>query len=122
MLPPAPLAVSAPTSTRPAEFLYDNMMISASVIEAANRTDRTKKLLYLASSSAYPRNAVQPIHESALLTGALEPTNEGYALAEIIGLKLCETYRKQYARNLSSRSFRPTCTDQTTTSMSLTVV
>lgn len=84
---------------RPAEFLYDNMMISASVIEAANRTTRTQKLLYLASSSAYPRNAPQPVRESALLTGPLEPTNEGYALAEIIGLKLCETYRKQYARN-----------------------
>ena len=82
-------------STRPAEFLYDNMMIHATVVEASRAHDVTK-LLYLGSSCIYPRAAEQPINESALLTGALEPTNEGYALAKIAGIKLCMFYRQQY--------------------------
>ncbi len=82
-------------STRPAEFLYDNMMIHATVVEASRRTDVTK-LLYLGSSCIYPRNATQPITEDELLTGTLEPTNEGYALAKISGIKLCDYYRQQY--------------------------
>lgn len=82
-------------STRPAEFLYDNMMIHATVVEASRRTDVTK-LLYLGSSCIYPRNAEQPITEEALLTGPLEQTNEGYALAKISGIKLCDYYRTQY--------------------------
>ncbi|MCL4118608.1 UNVERIFIED_CONTAM: hypothetical protein GTU68_042948 [Idotea baltica] len=85
----------AANSTSPAEFLYDNMMIHASVIEAAHRTD-VAKLLYLGSSCIYPRNAPQPIPEDALLTGPLEPTNEGYALAKISGIRLCDFYRRQY--------------------------
>ena len=82
-------------SARPGEFLYDNLMIAANVIEAA-RVAETTKLLFLGSSCIYPRLAAQPIAESALLTGALEPTNEGYAIAKIAGIKLCETYRRQY--------------------------
>jgi len=88
-------------STRQAEFLYDNMMIHATVVEAA-RTVGVKKLLYLGSSCIYPRLADQPIHESALLTGPLEPTNEGYALAKIAGIKLCQFYREQYGCNFIS--------------------
>lgn len=82
-------------SVRPAEFLYDNLAISANVIEAA-RQHGTMKLLFLGSSCIYPKFAAQPIAESALLTGALEPTNEAYAVAKIAGLKLVETYRRQY--------------------------
>ncbi|MDP1819162.1 MAG: NAD-dependent epimerase/dehydratase family protein, partial [Acidimicrobiales bacterium] len=82
-------------STRPAEFLYDNMMIHATVIHAAHEVG-TGKLLYLGSSCIYPRDSAQPIREDALLTGPLEPTNEGYALAKIAGIKLCDTYRTQY--------------------------
>ncbi|MEM6793220.1 MAG: GDP-L-fucose synthase [Acidobacteriota bacterium] len=82
-------------STRPAEFIYDNMMIHATVVEAAHRFSATK-LLYLGSSCIYPRQCEQPIPESALLTGPLEPTNEAYALAKIAGIKLCQAYRKQY--------------------------
>ena len=82
-------------SVRPAEFLYDNLVISANVIEAA-RQHGTMKLLFLGSSCIYPKFAPQPIAESALLTGALEPTNEAYAVAKIAGLKLVETYRRQY--------------------------
>jgi GDP-L-fucose synthase len=88
-------------STRPAEFLYDNMMIHATVVEAAHRTG-TGKLLYLGSSCIYPREAPQPIPEDALLTGPLEPTNESYALAKIAGIKLCEGYRRQYGCNFIS--------------------
>jgi GDP-L-fucose synthase len=88
-------------STRPAEFLYDNMMIHATVVEAAYRVG-TKKLLYLGSSCIYPREAPQPIPEDALLTGPLEPTNESYALAKIAGIKLCEGYRRQYGCNFIS--------------------
>jgi len=82
-------------STRPAEFLYDNMMIHGTVVHAAYEND-VSRLLYLGSSCIYPRNAPQPMREEALLTGPLEPTNEGYALAKIAGIKLCQSYRKQY--------------------------
>lgn len=85
-------------STRQAEFLYDNMMIHATVIEAARQSEVTK-LLYLGSACVYPRLSSQPIPESALLTGPLEPTNEGYALAKIAGIRLCEFYRQQYGCN-----------------------
>ena len=82
-------------STRPAEFLYDNLMIHGTVVHASHRVG-VEKLLYLGSSCIYPRHAEQPITEDALLGGPLEPTNEGYALAKIVGIKLCETYRSQY--------------------------
>jgi GDP-L-fucose synthase len=88
-------------STRPAEFLYDNMMIHATVVEAAHQWN-CAKLLYLGSSCIYPRNSVQPITEDALLTGELEPTNEAYAIAKIAGMKLCAAYRKQYGCNFIS--------------------
>ncbi len=82
-------------STRPAEFIYDNLMIHATVVHAAWRTN-VRKLLYLGSSCIYPREAPQPMAEEALLTGALEPTNEPYAVAKIAGIKLCQAYRRQY--------------------------
>ena len=82
-------------ATRPAEFIYDNMMIHATVVHAAYQF-KVKKLLYLGSSCIYPRNAVQPMTEEALLTGTLEPTNEAYAIAKIAGIKLCAAYRTQY--------------------------
>lgn len=82
-------------STRPAEFLYDNMMIAANVIEGSRRVG-VKKLLFLGSSCIYPRLAPQPISEDALLTGPLEPTNEWYGIAKIVGLKMCTAYRRQY--------------------------
>ncbi|HCV34435.1 MAG TPA: GDP-fucose synthetase [Acidimicrobiaceae bacterium] len=88
-------------STRPAEFLYDNLMIHGTVVQAAHRTS-VDKLLYLGSSCIYPRLADQPITEEALLSGPLEPTNEGYALAKIAGIKLCETYRRQYGDDFIS--------------------
>jgi GDP-L-fucose synthase len=88
-------------STRPAEFLYDNLMIHATVVEAARRYETTK-LLYLGSSCIYPRLATQPITEDQLLTGPLEPTNEAYALAKIAGIKLCDSYRAQYGCNFIS--------------------
>ncbi|MDG1464292.1 MAG: GDP-L-fucose synthase [Acidimicrobiales bacterium] len=88
-------------STRPAEFLYDNLMIHGTVVQAAHRTG-VDKLLYLGSSCIYPRHAAQPITEEALLSGPLEPTNEGYALAKIAGIKLCETYRRQYGDDFIS--------------------
>ena len=88
-------------STRPAEVLYDNLMIHSTVVQAAHRTG-VDKLLYLGSSCIYPRHADQPITEEALLTGPLEPTNEGYALAKIAGIKLCETYRRQYGDDFIS--------------------
>lgn len=88
-------------STRPAEFLYDNLMIHATVVHAAH-TVEVEKLLYLGSSCIYPRLSTQPIDESQLLTGPLEPTNEGYALAKIAGIKLCATYRRQYGSNFIS--------------------
>ncbi len=79
----------------PAEFLYDNLMIEANVIEAA-RQHGVAKLLFLGSSCIYPKLAPQPIPEEALLTGPLEPTNEWYAIAKIAGIKLCHAYRRQY--------------------------
>jgi len=83
-------------ATRPGEFLYDNLMIAANVIEAARRA-AVGKLLFLGSSCIYPRAAPQPISEDALLTSPLEPTNEAYAIAKIAGLKLVEACRAQYA-------------------------
>ncbi|MEY2552625.1 MAG: GDP-L-fucose synthase [Ilumatobacteraceae bacterium] len=88
-------------STRPAEFIYDNMMIHGTVVHACHLYDVTK-LLYLGSSCIYPRQATQPITEDALLTGPLEPTNEWYAIAKIAGIKLCQAYRKQYGRDFIS--------------------
>jgi GDP-L-fucose synthase len=82
-------------STRPAEFIYDNMMIHATVVHAAHMF-RVKKLLYLGSSCIYPRQAKQPMTEDQLLTAPLEPTNEPYAVAKIAGIKLCQAYRRQY--------------------------
>src|SRR6187397_1240289 len=82
-------------STRPAEFLYDNIMIHATVVHASHLYG-VRKLLYLGSSCIYPRLANQPITEDQLLEGPLEPTNEAYALAKIAGIKLCESYRHQY--------------------------
>jgi GDP-L-fucose synthase len=82
-------------ATRPAEFLYDNLAICANVIEAARQTG-VKKLVFLGSSCVYPRLASQPMREEMLLTGALEPTNEWYAIAKITGIKLCQAYRRQY--------------------------
>jgi GDP-L-fucose synthase len=82
-------------ATRPGEFLYDNLAIATNVIEAARR-GQVEKLLFLGSSCIYPRLAPQPMAESCLLTGALEPSNEAYAIAKIAGLKLCRAYRRQY--------------------------
>jgi GDP-L-fucose synthase len=82
-------------ATRPAEFLYENLVIETNVIHAAWRTG-VKKLLFLGSSCIYPRQAQQPMREESLLTGALEPTNEWYAIAKIAGIKLCEAFRRQY--------------------------
>ncbi|MEQ1761283.1 MAG: GDP-L-fucose synthase [Vicinamibacterales bacterium] len=82
-------------ATRPAEFIYDNLMIHATVVDAAYRHD-VRKLLYLGSACIYPREAPRPTTEGALLTGLLEPTNESYAIAKIAGIKLCEAYRLQY--------------------------
>jgi len=82
----------------PADFLYDNLMIEANVIEAAHRAD-VAKLLFLGSSCIYPKFAEQPIREEALLTGPLEPTNEWYAVAKIAGIKLCQAYRRQHGRD-----------------------
>lgn len=82
-------------STRPADFLYDNVMIAANIIHAAANV-RTPKVLFLGSSCIYPRLAQQPIPERALLSGPLEPTNEWYAIAKIAGIKLCQAYRRQH--------------------------
>jgi GDP-L-fucose synthase len=82
----------------PAAFLYDNLMIEANVIHAAHRLD-VDKLVFLGSSCIYPKFAAQPIREDALLTGALEPTNEWYAVAKIAGLKLCQAYRREHGRD-----------------------
>ena len=79
----------------PAQFLYDNLMIEANVIDAA-RAQACEKLLFLGSSCIYPRMAPQPISEDALLTGPLEPTNEWYAVAKIAGIKLCQAYRREH--------------------------
>jgi GDP-L-fucose synthase len=88
-------------ATRPAEFIYDNLMIHATVVHAAHQF-ATRKLLYLGSSCIYPRECPQPMKEEYLLTGALEPTNEPYAIAKIAGIKLCQAYRRQYGRDFIS--------------------
>lgn len=88
-------------ATRPAEFLYDNLVIETNIIHAAYRAD-VGKLLFLGSSCIYPKLAPQPMTEDALLTGPLEPTNEWYAIAKIAGIKLCQAYRRQYGRDFIS--------------------
>ncbi|MCP3973301.1 MAG: GDP-L-fucose synthase [bacterium] len=88
-------------SSRPAEFIYDNMMIHSTVVHAAWE-HQVSKLLYLGSSCIYPREAPQPMTEDDLLTGPLEPTNEPYAIAKIAGIKLCGAYRRQYGANFIS--------------------
>jgi GDP-L-fucose synthase len=88
-------------STRPAEFIYDNLMIHGTVVHAAHQFGAAK-LLYLGSSCIYPRECAQPMKEEYLLTGALEATNEWYALAKIAGIKLCEAYRRQYGSQFIS--------------------
>ncbi len=87
--------------TWPADFLYDNLMIEANVIHAAFRTG-VEKLLFLGSSCIYPKFAKQPIPESELLAGPLEPTNEWYAIAKIAGIKLCQAYRRQHGADFIS--------------------
>ena len=88
-------------NTYRAEFLYDNLMIEANVIDASYRHG-VEKLMFLGSSCIYPKLAPQPLHEDALLTGLLEPTNEPYAIAKIAGIKLCDAYRAQYGCNFVS--------------------
>ncbi|BCY27838.1 GDP-L-fucose synthase [Flavobacterium okayamense] len=88
-------------NTYPAEFIYDNMMIQNNVIHAAY-LNKVEKLFFLGSSCIYPKFAPQPLKEEYLLTGALEPTNEAYAIAKISGLKMCEFYKKQYGCNFIS--------------------
>ena len=88
-------------NTYPAEFLYDNLMIEANVINAAYKHGTTK-LLFLGSSCIYPKFAEQPIKEDSLLTGLLEPTNEAYAIAKIAGIKMCQAYHKQYGSRFIS--------------------
>jgi GDP-L-fucose synthase len=104
MMAHRPQAVFVPAATvggilandsRPGEFLYDNLMIEANLIEAARRAG-VEKLLFLGSSCIYPKMAPQPLREDALLTGPLEPTNQWYAVAKIAGIKLCQAYRRQY--------------------------
>jgi GDP-L-fucose synthase len=85
----------------PAEFIHENMMIAANVIAAAHATD-VHKLLFTGSSCIYPRLAPQPMREDALLTGPLEPTNEPYAIAKIAGIKLCESFNRQFGRDYRS--------------------
>jgi GDP-L-fucose synthase len=96
-------------NTLPAEFIYENVMIQANVIDAAFRSG-VRKLLFLGSSCIYPRQASQPMREDALLTGPLEPTNEPYAIAKIAGIKLCESYNRQYGQShdVDYRSVMPT--------------
>jgi GDP-L-fucose synthase len=92
-------------NTYPADFIYQNLMVQANVIDAAHRNG-VNKLLFLGSSCIYPRLAPQPMAEDVLLTGPLEPTNEPYAIAKIAGIKLCESYNRQYGRDY--RSVMPT--------------
>lgn len=96
-------------NTYPAEFIYENLMVQANVVDAAFRND-VKKLLFLGSSCIYPRNVTQPMREDALLTGPLESTNEPYAVAKIAGIKLCESYNRQYglSHGVDYRSVMPT--------------
>ena len=92
-------------NTYPGEFIYENLMIEANVVHAAHLSD-VQKLLFLGSSCIYPKHADQPMKEEALLTGVLEATNEPYAVAKIAGIKLCESYNRQYGRDY--RSVMPT--------------
>ena len=92
-------------NTYPADFIYENMMIESNIIHAAH-LHNVNKLLFLGSSCIYPKQATQPIAESELLQGQLEPTNEPYAIAKIAGIKLCESYNRQYGRDY--RSVMPT--------------
>jgi GDP-L-fucose synthase len=92
-------------NTYPAEFIYDNMMVQANVVHEAWRSG-VQKLLFLGSSCIYPRMAAQPIREEYLMSGPLEPTNEPYAMAKIAGIKLCESYNRQYGTDY--RSVMPT--------------
>ncbi len=96
-------------NTYPADFIYQNLMLQANVIEGAFRNG-VQKLLFLGSSCIYPRMAPQPMREDALLTGTLEPTNEPYAIAKIAGIKLCESYNRQYgaSHGVDYRSVMPT--------------
>ena len=96
-------------NTYPAEFIYRNLMMQANVIDAAFRNG-VQKLLFLGSSCIYPKLAPQPMAEDALLTGTLEPTNEPYAIAKIAGIKLCESYNRQYgaSHGVDYRSVMPT--------------
>ena len=96
-------------NTYPADFIYQNLMMQANVIEAAFQNG-VQKLLFLGSSCIYPRLAAQPMREEALLTGMLEPTNEPYAIAKIAGIKLCESYNRQYgaSHGVDYRSVMPT--------------
>jgi GDP-L-fucose synthase len=96
-------------NTFPAEFIYQNLMIEANIIDAAFRNG-VKRLLFLGSSCIYPKLAKQPMAEAALLTGPLEPTNEPYAVAKIAGIKLCESYNRQYGEShgIDYRSVMPT--------------
>ena len=96
-------------NTYPAEFIYDNLMMQANVIDAAFKNG-VKKLLFLGSSCIYPKLAEQPMREDALLTGTLESTNEPYAIAKIAGIKLCESYNRQYgaSHGVDYRSVMPT--------------
>lgn len=96
-------------NTYPAEFIYDNLMVQNNVIHQAFLSG-VKKLLFLGSSCIYPKITEQPIKEEALLTGKLEPTNEPYAIAKIAGIKMCESYNKQYGKshNIDYRSIMPT--------------
>ncbi len=96
-------------NTYPAEFIYRNLMMQANVIDAAFRNG-VQKLLFLGSSCIYPKLADQPMREDALLTGTLEPTNEPYAIAKIAGIKLCESYNRQYGQShgVDYRSVMPT--------------
>ena len=92
-------------STYPAEFIYENLMMECNIIHGAHLAG-VQKLLFLGSSCIYPRAVPQPMREDALLTGVLEPTNEPYAVAKIAGIKLCESYNRQYGRDY--RSVMPT--------------
>ncbi|MCJ8314190.1 MAG: GDP-L-fucose synthase [Pseudomonadales bacterium] len=92
-------------NTYPAEFIFENLSIQNNIIHGAHLAD-TQNLLFLGSSCIYPKLAAQPMTENALLTGTLEPTNEPYAVAKIAGIKMCESYNRQYGRNY--RSVMPT--------------
>lgn len=96
-------------NTYPADFIYQNLIMQANIIETAFRHG-VQKLLFLGSSCIYPRLAIQPMREDALLTGTLEPTNEPYAIAKIAGIKMCESYNRQYgaSHGLDYRSVMPT--------------